>query len=164
LRLDYIPAIPHFNNISPLIMRTLKVLPIVATCIAAYAIPLLAVAQQSAGNAPPPPKLEKLEEGEAPAVTIRKPEQQKKITEKRAPGGKVTEVKVDTGGSTYYLKPNDSAGSALPGDGQSSTGRGAQWEVLEFDVSRSKEAKEAQEAQAATVPPPPEAPAAPAKK
>lgn len=145
-------------------MRTFRVWPLVAASIAALTIPLSAIAQQASGKAPPPPRLEKLEEGEPPAVTIRQPDRRSKITEKRARGGKVTEVKVSTGGSTYVVKANDQAGSALPGDAQSSTMRPAQWEVLEFDLGRSKEAKEAEEAQAAAVPAPPQAPAPAPKK
>lgn len=104
-----------------------------AICIGAYAAPLLANAQQA--SAPPPPKLEKLEEGEPPAVTIRKPEGEKKITEKRKQG-KIKEVKVQTGKSTYYLKPNEPVGSALPGDAESSSNRGAQFQVLEFGTPK----------------------------
>ncbi len=144
-------------------MRTIKFWPVVAACAAVYALPLSGWAQQKGGDAPPPPQLEKLEEGEAPAVTIRKPDQERKITEKRAPGGKVTEVKVTSGKSTYYLKPNDPAGSALPGDAQSNTARPAQWKVKEFDLVRTPEAKEAEAAEAAAAQPP-KAPAAPAKK
>jgi hypothetical protein len=142
---------------SKIIMRSLKAWPTVAAFIAAYATTLPAGAQQ-------PPRLEKLEEGEPPAVTIRKPEQERKITEKRAPGGKVKEVKVTTGKSTYYLKPNDPVGSGLPGDTQSNTTRPAQWEVLEFDASRTKEAKEAAETHTAPAPRPPQVPQPPAKK
>lgn len=131
-------------------MRTNKVWHVLTASVAALAIPLMADAQQ-------PPKLEKLEEGEPPAVTIRKPEQKSKMQEKRAPGGKVTEVKVTSGRSTYVVKPNDPAGSSLPGDTQSSTTRPAQWEVKEFDLGRPK--KEGEEAQAAdTLPPPSAAP------
>lgn len=140
-------------------MRTFKVWHLAALCVSAYAGLLPAAAQQAAGNAPPPPQLEKLEEGEEPTVIIRKPEQDLKqgISEKRARGGKVTEVKVTSGNSTYYLKPNDSPGSALPGDAQSSRMRGAQWEILQFDMNRPKEAAEAEAAQPAL--PPPAAPA-----
>lgn len=145
-------------------MRTIKFWPAIAACVALYATSLSGWAQQQDGNAPPPPKLEKLEEGEAPAVTIRKPSQERKVTEKRAPGGKVSEVKVTSGKSTYYLKPNDPAGSAVPGDTQANDARAAQWEVMEFDLSRSKEAKQEQAAQTAIVPPPPAAAPAPAKK
>ena len=130
-------------------MRTNKAWRLVIAYIAIQAIALTASAQQ-------PPKLEKLEEGEAPAVTIRKPDQKSRIQEKRAPGGKVTEVKVTTGGSTYVVKPNEAVGSAQPGDLQSNTIRPAQWQVKEFDLGGPK-TKEQEEEQAANVPPPPEA-------
>jgi len=109
-------------------MPTTKLWTIVALCVSAYAMPLATSAQDAST---PPPKLEKLPEGEAPAVTIRKPGGGKKITESRKQG-KIKEIKVQTGKSTYYLKPNEPAGSALPGDTQSSANRGAQWQVLEF--------------------------------
>lgn len=132
-----------------------------AACTAALATPLLAQAQQPASNnAPPPPQLERLEEGAAPEITIRKPEQERTITEKRAPGGAVKEVKVTTGKSTYYLKPNNQPGSqpgAIPGDGQSNANRAPQWKVKEFDLS--PKTKEATAEQAASVPAPPIAPA-----
>ena len=140
-------------------MRSLTLPPLMAACIAAYAISLPVAAQQRGGNdAPPPPQLEKLEEGEEPAVTIRKPEQERTTTtEKRAPGGKVTEVKVTAGGSTYYLKPNDQAGSALPGDAQSNSARAPQWEVKTFDLMPHRDPQEeaaAREALEASPPPP----------
>ena len=136
-------------------MCTIKALRLIIAGIAIQAISLTASAQQ-------PPQLEKLEEGEAPAVTIRKPEQKSRIQEKRAPGGKVTEVRVTSGGSTYVVKPNEPVGSAQPGDLQSNTIRPAQWEVGEFDLGRPK-TKEPEESQAADIPAPPEA-APPAKK
>lgn len=129
----------------------------VAACVAACAIPLLAAAQQ----APTPPRLEKLEEGEAPAITIRKPDSERKVTEKRVQG-KVTEVKVQSGKSKYTLKPNAPAGSALPGDAQSNVTRPPQWQVKEFDMGRVKQ-QQAQQAGAASTPVPPPA-AAPAAK
>lgn len=107
-------------------MRTSKVWPFIAVCVASFAMPLWVSAQQNN-----PPQLEKLEEGEAPAVTIRKPDGERKITEKREQG-KVKQVKVQSGKSTYYLKPNDPAGSALRGDTESSTLRAPQWQILEF--------------------------------
>jgi hypothetical protein len=125
-------------------MRASTVWPIISICVAAFATPLLVSAQQPGGTAPPPPKLEPLEEGEAPPITIRKPEERSKIEEKRAPGGKVTEVKVTTGNSTYYLKPNDPVGASVPGDGESPSVRGAQWEVMEFDLGRPRPAKQAE--------------------
>jgi len=144
-------------------MRTIKLWPAFLACAALAATPLSGSAQQPAGNAPPPPQLEKLEEGEEPAVTIRKPSQERKITEKRAPGGKVTEVKVTSGKNTYYVKPNAPAGSAVAGDMQANEARPAQWEVMEFDLGRAKEAKQGQ-AEPATPAPPAPAAAVPAKK
>ena len=75
--------------------------------------------------------------------------------------GKVTEVKVHSGKSTYYVKPNDPAGSALPGDAQSSTNRGAQWQVKEFELGNQNQSVGAE---AAKVPAPPPAIPEPAKK
>ena len=141
-------------------MRILKLGFLVALCVAAYAIPLLGSAQPAPANAaPPPPRTEPLEEGEPPAVTIRKPEEQQgTITEKRAPGGRVTNIRVTTGGSTYYLAPNDASGSSLPGDMQSNATRAAQWEVLTFDLGPSKEEKEVEAKVEAATPLPPTAP------
>ena len=122
-------------------MPTTKLWTIVALSFSAYAMPQFAHAQDA--NTPPP-KLEKMEEGEPPAVTIRKPQGEKKITESRKQG-KIKEVKVQSGKNSYYLKPNEPAGSALPGDAESSANRGAQWQVMEF--GQPKPAK--------IVPPPP---------
>ncbi|NEX64273.1 DUF2782 domain-containing protein [Noviherbaspirillum galbum] len=134
----------------------------------------LAAAQAQRNDAPPPPRLEKLEEGEQPAVTIRKPPE-RQIEERRAPGGKVTEVKVTSGKSTYVVKPNEPAGSAQPGDQEGTSNRGAQWEVFQFDLfNHPRDAKPGEQpeqpaaGQAAPVPPPPStpasAPSAPAKQ
>lgn len=126
-------------------------------------MPFSANAQQAQPrnqDAPPPPKLEKLEEGEPPAVTIREQKDKQTITEKRAPGGQVKEIKVTKGKNTYYLKPNVAPGSALPGDGQSPHSRPAQWQVYEFGQK-----KKPAEPDADTAPPPPQvAPPAPTKK
>ena len=117
----------------------------------AAALPLLAAAQQTP---PPPPQLEKLEEGEAPTITIRKDDgQRSKITEKKEPGGRVTEVKVQSGKSTYYLKPNEQLGNAQPGDAQSNITRPAQWKVLEFDLGTVRETPEPTGAPAEAPPP-----------
>ncbi|HEX2530385.1 MAG TPA: DUF2782 domain-containing protein [Burkholderiaceae bacterium] len=129
--------------------------------LAACAMPFTALAQQSGETRKDaPPQLEKLEEGEAPAVTIRKPDTEKKITEKREKG-KVTEIKVKSGKSTYYLKPNEPAGSALPGDAQSNANRAPQWQVKEFELGGSQQIREAD---ANRTPAPPEPAATPAKK
>ena len=69
---------------------------------------------------------------------------------------------VPRGKRTYVHTAHDSSGSALPGDTQGSFMRAPQWEVLEFDLGRPKDAREAEAAEAAPVPAPP-APAPAAK-
>ena len=112
-------------------MRKLTLWSVISACVAAAAMAPAAAQQTKQEVDGKPPKLEKLEEGEAPAITIRKPGGERKITEKRAQG-KVKEVKVQSGKSTYYLKPNEPVGSALPGDAESSSMRAPQWQVMEF--------------------------------
>ena len=135
-------------------MRTpilLTALPLVF----AAAIPAHAQQPRERADAPPPPRLERLEEGEAPAVTIPGGgPAEKSITEKREQG-RVTEVEVRTGRSTYVVKPLNPAGSALPGDTQSNTNRAAQFKVKEFDLSKPEDLKpQPQPQQAPAVPPP----------
>lgn len=120
-------------------MRKSKNWLLISACIATCTTPFVANAQHANGSVPPPPKLEKLDEGEVPAITIRKPGDERSVSQKRAPGGKVTEIKVVSGNSTYYLKPNDPAGSAATGDAESDPLRAAQWQVLEFDSMHSAE-------------------------
>lgn len=135
-------------------MRTpllLTALPLV------FAVSMPAHAQQlrERAEAPPPPQLERLEEGAAPAVTIPGGSQpERAITEKREQG-RVTEVEVRTGRSTYVVKPLNPAGSALPGDTQANTNRAAQFKVKEFDLSKPEDLKPQPQPQA------PQAPAAP---
>lgn len=138
-------------------MCTIKVWQIAAACAAIYVTPLSVVAQQPAGNTPQPPQLEKLDDSDAPVV-IRRPEGQGSVVEKRARGGRVTEVEVNSGRSTYYLRPNNQAGSAVPGDGQSNAMRAPQWRIFGFDLKRQEDARRAQ-SDATAVPPPPSAPA-----
>ncbi|HEX8956184.1 MAG TPA: hypothetical protein VF798_07920 [Burkholderiaceae bacterium] len=86
-------------------------------------------------------KLEKLEDAEPPAVRIGKPPAEHKVTEIRDDSG-VKEVKVETGISTYYVRPNQQVGTALPGDTQSTTNRGAEWKVMEFNLGSKKKKPE----------------------
>jgi hypothetical protein len=107
-------------------------------------------APPAADIAPPPPETQRLEQGDAPAVTIRQPETKGKITEKKSQG-RVTEVKVQTGRSTYYAHPNDPAGSAMRSDAQSDVARPVQFKVGEFGPPKHKEPEEP----AQTLPPNP---------
>lgn len=102
----------------------------------------LAVAQQPAPGlaaqpAPPPPELEKLEEGEPPAVTIRKPGDENRnsgnsIKEQRD-HGETKDIEVKSGPSTYHVRPNKNLGGSTPGDAQSAPVTSATWKVGEFD-------------------------------
>lgn len=85
------------------------------------------------------PKLEKLEDPEPPSIKIGKPpgEPKVKVTETRN-DSRGREVKVENGKSTYYVRPNAQVGSTLPGDTQSTTNRGAEWKVMEFDLGAKK--------------------------
>jgi hypothetical protein len=123
----------------------------------------LAIAQQAPSPAPSkaPPKLEVIEEGTDTPITVTPPKTGgTRITEKKE-GGRVTEIKVKTGKSSYTMKPNVPAGNAQPGDGQSSAVRAPQWTVLEFDLGKKKKTdkEDVPEPTPARVPPPP----APAK-
>lgn len=71
-----------------------------------------------------------LEEGQAPAVTINPPDTKKSITEKKSQG-RVTEVKVQTGRTTYYAHPIDAPGT-MSGDAQSPTSQPVQFEIGRF--------------------------------
>lgn len=117
-------------------MRTSRFWSIVAVTAVISALPLIANAQSAPSvptraDAPPPPETVPLEEGSAPDITIKQPDTKKKITEKKV-HGKVTEVKVQTGKTTYYAHPNEPAGSALPGDAQSQASRPVQFRIGEF--------------------------------
>jgi len=137
--------------------------------LAAATISPLAASQQTApqqpGQASPsdkPPVLEKLEEGEEPAITIRK-EQGARVKEKRE-GGRVTEAEVTSGGSTYTVRPVDQQpGNAQPGDAQAMQSRPAQWKVMEFDLSGKIKNTAEPEGGRAETPAPPAEPAPAAK-
>ncbi|MBI1890924.1 MAG: hypothetical protein HYS18_09775 [Burkholderiales bacterium] len=117
-------------------MLSFRFWQLLGICLIAQAMPLLAGAQQSK-NAPP--KLEKLEEGDAPAAAPKPSASDKTtITEKRGPGGKRTETKITSGNSTYYVKPYEPGGTTQPGDAQSSANRPAQWQVFTFGGSQPK--------------------------
>jgi hypothetical protein len=114
----------------------------------------LAQAQQTPSSAPP--KLERIEEGsEAPITVTPQQRNANQITEKRE-GGRVTEVEVKSGKSSYTMKANPPGAISQPGDATGSTLRPPQWKVLEFDLFKKKQ-KEGEEADAGTAaaPPPP---------
>lgn len=120
-----------------------------------------AVAQQKPSEAPP--KMEVIEEGSDTPITVTPPKTGgAKITEKKD-GGRVTEVKVQSGPSTYTMKPNVPAGNAQPGDVTGGTLRAPQWTVLEFDLMKKKKTSKEDVPETADAPPPRPAAEKPAK-
>jgi len=118
----------------------------------------------AAAQSATPPQLEKIEEVDNPVTVTSNPNSGTKIVEKRE-GGRVTEAKVKSGKSTYTVKPNTPAGSALPGDAAGLANRGPQWTVLEFDILAKKKKRSSEEAEKDDAPPPPPAqPAQPPSK
>lgn len=142
-------------------MRTSTSSLLILLCSTFAAMPAITLAQ---ANKAAPPTMQRLEEGEAPAITIRKPDGSKKITEKREQGV-VTEVQVQSGKSNYKLKQSAGAGNAAAGDAQSNTVRAAQFTVKEFDFGRKPETEKKEDAslQPARAPAPPSS-VPPAKK
>jgi hypothetical protein len=104
-------------------------LKLIASVVAAgFAISASTLVAAQDKTAPPPPKLEKLEEGPDSDVKLIKQESNKLKTVERKDNGKVTEVQVRTGKSSYTVKPNDAPKGTPEGDAN----RAAQWKVLEF--------------------------------
>ena len=112
----------------------------------------LVQAQQTA-PAQTPPKLEQIQEGSDTPVTITPQQRGKqKITEKRD-GGRVTEVQVTTGKSSYTMKAPAPGSVNDQADLTGSKLRPPQWKVLEFDLNgKKKRDAEAAAAAAAEVP------------
>ena len=150
-------------------MKTIRISPVASLSVAALLASALAHAQQPTDSGKSntqqpqqqqaqdqkkkgdqPPKLEKLEDSEPPSIKVGKPEQQHKITETRDDSG-VKEVKVQTGVSTYYVRPNQQVGNSLPGDVQSVHNTGAEFKVFEFDLGGKGKKSEKDESSA--VPP-----------
>lgn len=139
-------------------MRTSPALKLLALFLLAHAGSALAQTRPSDA----PPKLERIEEGsDTPVTIVPKRDQQRKIKETKD-GGQVKEVQVTSGKSTYTMKGSNPASVAENSVGTGSTLRPPQWKVLEFDLSKKKQAQRDEEAAAAAaaappapVPPPP---------
>lgn len=104
--------------------------------VACFAISVSSLVAAQEKTAPPPPKLEKLEEGPESDIKLIKPESNKLKTVERRENGAVTEVQVRAGKSTYTVKPNNAPKGTPEGDAN----RAAQWKVMEF--GGKKETKE----------------------
>ena len=142
-------------------LRTSPLWKIIPLCLIAHAGSVFA--QSKPAETPPrpsdaPPKLETIEPATPPRPTINATPKSAarggtKITEKKE-GGRVTEAKVQAGGSNYTMRPNTPAGNAQIGDVQSGNSiRPPQWTVLEFGPGKKKQTEEAA-AETADAPPP----------
>ena len=132
--------------------RTLTLWTALALSLSAHT----ALAQQQTKPSDAPPKLEKIEEvGDDSINVTAKPTPERQITEKRDNGGRVTEVKVKSGPSTYTVRPANTTGTALPGDAVGSANHGPMWTVLEFDSKKKKKAAEDEGSTDTEAPPPP---------
>lgn len=139
-------------------MRTSPALKLLALFLLANAGSALAQTKPSDA----PPKLERIEEGsDTPVTIVPKREQQRQVRETKD-GGQVKEVQVKSGKSTYTMKGSNPGSVNETSVGTGSTLRPPQWQVLEFDLSKKKQAQRDEEAAAAAaaappanVPPPP---------
>lgn len=86
------------------------------------------LAQSKKDVPPPPPPLEKLEEQGESELKLAKPESKNLKMQERKEEGKVTEVRVSSGGSNYTVKENKAAKGTREGEAN----RAAQWTVMEF--------------------------------
>ena len=94
------------------------------------------LAQSKKDVPPPPPPLEKLEEQGESELKLAKPESKNVKMQERKEEGKVTEVRVSSGGSNYTVKENKAAKGTREGEAN----RAAQWTILEFGgAKQSKE-------------------------
>jgi len=125
--------------------------PLLLTSLALSLAAGTATAQTPSKPSEAPPRLEVVEDGPITVAPAR--QGGTKITEKKE-GGRVTEVQVKAGKSSYTMKPNIPAGNALPGDAQSSAIRAPQWTVLEFDLNRKKKNTDKEAVPDAPAPPP----------
>jgi hypothetical protein len=109
--------------------------------VAATAFGNLALAQEFK-PAPPPPVLEKLDEGAPPSITIQDKEdkpRQNSITQTRSQGA-VDDVTVNSGPSTYHLRPR-TVGNSVPGDIPSAPRTNPEWVIKTFDLGSGKGAR-----------------------
>lgn len=101
---------------------------------------LIVGAAYAADQSPPdaPPKINIPDEGES-AVTQRKNEMPNQTT-KTIQNGEQTEIRVTNKVGTYIVKPNQSVGTSLPGDAQSSSNHAVPWIVKGWRGSRETKA------------------------
>lgn len=134
-------------------MKPISLLPALLLTLGAHAW-----AQNTPSQAPP--KLDKIEEFSEDAVNIKSNQSQQgtQITDRRDNSGNIVETTVTSGPSTYKVRPAHPAGPPAIGEGPGPALRGAQWNVMEFDIGKKKKAV-TEDDSAADAPAPPPAPA-----
>jgi hypothetical protein len=101
---------------------------------------------QTRPSSAPPANVAPIEAGSDQPVTVIPDRPRTRITEKKAEGGQVTEVEVQSGKSHYKLRPNAPAGNAQPGTVEAGSTRAPLWTVKEFDILGKKKKEGAAEA------------------
>lgn len=101
---------------------------------------------QSRPSSAPPANVAPIEAGSDQPVTVIPERPRTRITEKKAEGGQVTEVQVQSGKSHYTLRPKAPAGNAQPGTVEAGGTRAPLWTVKEFDILGKKKKEGAAEA------------------
>jgi hypothetical protein len=151
---------PRYSSRLPLLAACLTLL-LAAQAGSALAQQPAPQSDQQSNKSEAPPKLERVEPGsDVPATNI--PSRTRTQIKETRNGGQVTEVEVNSGGSHYYMKPNNPPGNAVPGSASGNSIRAPQWKVGEFDLSGKRRAASESGSNApatADAPPPPPPPA-----
>lgn len=123
-------------------------------------LPASAQSNSSASaKASAPVNLEKLEDTPEPELKIAPAKSNETKIRQRGVNGKVEEVEVTSGKSTYRLKADPELGGAQRGTLQGSNNRPARWTVFEFNNKKSTKDVEAKTKLPPALPPPTVAPA-----
>ena len=123
-------------------MRKIQLLACAASTLVMLISAHVSAQEPAKADVPPPPKLEKLEEGEPPTITIRQPSSKTQIIEQRGPGNELKEIKVKSGPSTYILRPRQGTGNTPADDVVI-----PQWVIHEFNGKTPKGVEEKSEPQ-----------------
>ena len=126
-----------------------------ALLLGTLALASLALAQQKPSAAPPPPQLERIDQGSDTPVTITPQKSNKNKISQTKDGGRVKEVQVSAGGSNYTMKGVQPGSAADMNSQNGSSLHPPQWKVLEFG-KRKKTDPEAAGADTTVNAPPPQ--------
>lgn len=119
-----------FTSAVPIMMLKFKLLPVLALTLLAQSAVVFAQNVSAV-----PPKLEPIDNVDDTPITVTAKTAPKNTIEEHREQGRVTEAKVTSGPSTYYLRPNqDPQANDIPGRNLS----GPQWKVMEFNLGSKK--------------------------